>query len=181
MATQARITSTDALELFRASLIVFLGKANRSVDDVSDEVRRMRMWLQHDQRMHWEGEFRRRTKLLEQAQAELMSAQITSNQTSVLVRQAAVIKAKRALSEAEVKLRVLKKWSQNYDSSVGPAVKRLESLREYLTTDLPKAIAYLVNVQKTLDAYSSARVPTADTVSAPAAAAAPAVSEATQP
>jgi hypothetical protein len=175
MANQARITSTDALELFRAALIVFLGKANRSVDDVSDEVRRMRMWLQHDQRTHWEGEFRRRTKLLEQAQAELMSAQITSNQTSVLVRQTAVIKAKRALSEAEAKIRTLKKWVQNYDSAVGPAVKRLESLREYLTTDMPKAIAYLVNVQKTLDAYTSASVPTAETAPAPTTPAEPEV------
>jgi hypothetical protein len=167
MAIQARITSTDALELFRASLIVFLGKARRAVDDVSDEVRRTRVWLQHDQRTHWEGEFRRRTKLLEQAQAELMSAQITSNPTSVLVRQAAVIKAKNALLEAEAKLRTLKKWSQNYDSCVDPAVKRLESLREYLATDMPKAIAYLVSVQKTLDAYASAPVPTAEAAPAP--------------
>jgi hypothetical protein len=164
MAIQARITSTDALESFRASLIVFLTKAQRSVDDVSDEVRRTRVWLQHDQRTHWEGEFRRRTKLLEQAQAELMSAQITSNQTAVLVRQATVIKAKRALMEAEQKIRTLKKWIQNYDSCVDPAVKRLESLRQYLADDMPKAIAYLVNVQNTLDAYSSMPAPAAETV-----------------
>jgi hypothetical protein len=173
MATQARITSTDALESFRASLIVFLGKARRAVDDVSDEVRRTRVWLQHDQRTHWEGEFRRRSKKLEQAQAELMSAQITSNQTSVLVRQAAVIKAKNALIEAEGKLRTLKKWVQNYDSCVDPLVKRLESLREYLATDMPKAVSYLDSVQKTLDAYASTAVPTSEAAPAPSAPAEP--------
>jgi hypothetical protein len=178
MATQARITSTEALESFRASLIVFLGKARRSVDDVSDEVRRTRVWLQHDQRIHWEGEFRRRTKQLEQAQAELMSAQITSNQTSVLLRQAAVIKAKRALIEAEGKLRTLKKWVQNYDSCVDPVAKKLESLREYLSTDMPKAIAYLASVQKTLDAYAAAAVPTAEGAPAPTAPATPTETEA---
>src|SRR5271156_2813035 len=118
MAIQAKITSTEALESFRASLIVFLTKARRSLDDAGDDVRRTRQWLQHDQRVHWEGEFRRRTKRLEQAQQELMSARLgaSSNQQSALMlRQAAVAKAQRELVEVEEKLRKLKAWNQNYD------------------------------------------------------------------
>src|SRR5271170_2137284 len=108
MANQARVTSTDALESFRASLIVFLAKAHRCVDDVSDEVRRTRVWLQHDQRVHWEGEFRRRTKLLGQAEQELMSARLTNdNEGAMMLRQAAVSRARRALGEAEEKIRAL--------------------------------------------------------------------------
>lgn len=75
MGNQARVTTTDAFESFRASLILFLGKARRSVDDAGDEVRRTRLWLQHDQILHWDGEIRRRTKTLDQAQQELRSAQ----------------------------------------------------------------------------------------------------------
>lgn len=157
MAEQARVTSTDVFESFRSSLIVFLSKARRSMDDVGDEVRRTRNWLQHDQRLHWEGEVRRRNKLLDQAQQELMSARLTGNrETGLMVRQAAVNKAKQALSEAEAKLLRVKKWIQNYDHCADPVVKRLESLRQFLDNDLPKATAYLHNVQKTLDQYAAA-------------------------
>jgi hypothetical protein len=170
MAIQARVTSTDALELFRASLIVFLSKAHRCVDDVGDEVRRTRVWLQHDQTVHWAGELRRRTKLLEQAQQDLLSAKMAShNEAAMMVRQAAVTKARNALNEVENKIRTVKKWIQGFDSSVDPSVKKLESLRQFLANDMPKAIAYLVNVQRTLDLYASAQAPTSE--SAPAATA----------
>ena len=156
MGNQAKVTSTEALEAFRANLIVFLNKAHRSVDDVSDEARRMCLWLQHDQRVHWEGEFRKRSRALAQAEQELMSVRLSGTQQNALaVRQAAVNKAKRAVEEATEKLRCVKNWTQNYDGYADPIVKRLESLRQFLSDDMPKAIAYLVNVQRTLAAYSS--------------------------
>ncbi len=161
MATQAKVTSTEALEAFRASLIVFLAKARRSVDDCSDEVRRTRQWLQHDQRMHWEGEFRRRSKQLEQAQQELMSARFGAaarQQSALMARQMAVVKAQRDLAEVEGKLRKLKGWNQNFDTAADPIVKRMDRLRQSLN-ELPKAIAYLVGVQKALDAYTESAGP----------------------
>ena len=165
MGTQAKVTSTEALEAFRANLIVFLNKAHRSVDDVSDEARRMRLWLQHDQRVHWESEARKRARSLAQAEQELMSVRLSGTQQNALaVRQAAVNKAKHAMDEANEKLRRVKTWTQNYDGYADPIVKRLESLRQFLSDDMPKAIAYLVNVQRTLAAYSS--LPSAESVSA---------------
>ena len=56
MAEQAKVTSLDALESFRAKLIVFLSKSRRSIDEVSDEIRRTRNWLQGEQRVHWEAQ-----------------------------------------------------------------------------------------------------------------------------
>jgi hypothetical protein len=161
MANQARVTSTDALEAFRANLILFIGKAHRALDDTGDEVRRTRQWVQHDQRMHWEGEFRKRTKVLDQTQQELMSTRLTGNhETALLVRQAAVNKAKRALDEAQEKLRCVKGWAQNYDSCADPMVKKLEGMRQLLNSDLPKAVSYLLNVEKTLESYASGPAPT---------------------
>jgi hypothetical protein len=172
MGNQARVTSTDALESFRASLIVFLGKARRSVDDVSDEVRRTRQWLQHDQRLLWEGELRRRAKALERAEQELMSVRLASHQESALLaRQMAVNKAKLALSEAEDKIRKVKMWGQNFDNRADPVLKRLESLREVLNQDMPKAIAYLANALRTLEAYADMQAPATGTGPATASAA----------
>jgi hypothetical protein len=171
MAIQARVTSTDALESFRAKLIVFLHKARTSVDDVTDEVRRMRSWLQHDQPMRWEGEIRRRTKTLDQAQHELRNAQFAGNQESaVQTRQAAVNRAKQALAEAEDKLRRVKKWNLNYDNTADPIVKRLDSFRGFVTDELPKAVAHLRNVQKVLEAYAETGAPASDSGGAPASA-----------
>ena len=67
MATQAKITSTEALETFRSALIVFMTKTRVGLADASDAVKRMRQWIQHDQRVNLEGVFRRATKQLEQA------------------------------------------------------------------------------------------------------------------
>jgi len=52
MGNQAKVTSTEALDAFRSNLIVFRAKAKKSVDEVTDEVRRTRGWLQLDQKMH---------------------------------------------------------------------------------------------------------------------------------
>jgi chromosome segregation ATPase len=169
MATQAKVTSTEALETFRASLIVFRGKAKKSVDEVAEQVSRTRMWLQHDQRTHWEGEFRRRTKALQQAEQELSSARLTAhNESAMMARQAQVAKMRRAIAEAEDKLRRIKSWTQNYDSRVDPLAKRLESLRQYLDTDLPKAIGYLANAQKILADYAGGPSPSSESSATPA-------------
>jgi chromosome segregation ATPase len=169
MATQAKVTSTDALENFRASLIIFRGKAKKSVDEVTEQVSRTRMWLQHDQRTHWEGELRRNRKILQQAEQEMSSARLTShNESAMMARQAMVNKAKRAITEAEDKLRRIKNWIQNYDSKVDPLAKRLESLRNYLDTDVPRAIGYLANAQKILEDYARSPGPIIESASTPA-------------
>lgn len=161
MAIQAKVTSTEALESFRANLVIFLAKARRSLDDAGDQVRRTRQWLQHDQRTHWEGELRRRAKLLDQAQQELLSVRLSAavhQQSALMTRQMAVAKAQRELAEAEGKLKRLKAWSQNYEASADPIQKRMDKLRQTLD-ELPKAISYLVSVQKTLDAYAESSGP----------------------
>ena len=161
MATQARVSSTEALESLRAALIVFVGKGRRALGDVGDEVRRTRQWLQFDQRASWEGEVRRRTKALQQAQQELASVRFAGHQESAtMARQAAVNRAQRALSEAEDKRKKVKGWSQNFDHAVDPVYKRIGGLQHVLDHDLPKAIIYLASIQRTLAEYAKTSVAT---------------------
>ena len=58
MATQAKITSVEAIELFRAALIVFTSQARPALEEVSSEMTRTRLWLENDQRRFWENERR---------------------------------------------------------------------------------------------------------------------------
>ena len=159
MAEQAKVTSLDALERFRADLIIFMTTAHRCVDEAGDEVRRTRQWLQGEQRTHWEGAARQRKRVLDQAEADLYSARLSGLKDRTIVQEEAVRKAKRAMAEAEDKLRVLKKWNRDFDNHADPLVKRLEGMRYFLDHDMPKALTFLVQAQKTLEAYAEASAP----------------------
>lgn len=150
----AKVSSLEALERFRSSLIIFLNKANNSVSQISDEIRRTRGWVQNDQMLHWEGEIRRRKKVLEQAQQEMFSARISALRDDGYSHKAAVRKAQLALDEAEEKLRKVKQWSRDYDTRLYPLSKKLETLRQFLEGEMPKAITRLSQTQKTLESYT---------------------------
>src|SRR5687768_10917158 len=113
MSNQARVSSVEALDAFRANLIVFLSKSRRCLDDAGDELRRTRLWLQHDQRVHWENQVRKSRRVLEAAEQELFSAKLSDLRDNVSFQQNAVRKAKAALAHAEERLRNVKAWTRN--------------------------------------------------------------------
>lgn len=162
MAEQARVTSIDVLEALRVAIIHFLGEAQRGLDDVGDAVRRTRSWLEQEQRPHWEGQIRRRQRVLDDAEAELFAARLSPLRDATAKQQEDVRRARRALQEAEEKLRHVKKWLRDYDSAVEPLTKRLEGLRHFLDNDMIKALAYLVRAQKSLESYAAIQSPTND-------------------
>src|ERR1039457_2175091 len=104
MATQAKITSVEAIELFRAALIVFTSQARPALEEVSSEMTRMRLWLENDQRRFWENERRIRSKKLEQAQQELFNARISDFQETTSLLQMTFNRAQHAVHDAEEKL-----------------------------------------------------------------------------
>src|ERR1043166_4858972 len=118
MPQRAHITSVEALEIFRSQLIVYVTKARPTLEEVTGDVLRTRLWLQNEQRTHWEGQVRRRAKELEQAQAELFSARLSNLRKETAAEQMAFHRAKRHLEEAESKLRTLKNWNREFDSRV---------------------------------------------------------------
>ena len=161
MSQNAHVTSLDALETFRSQLIVYLEKLTAAVDDVSDDVMRTRVWLENDQRMHLEGEVRRRSKILEMAQQELFSSRISSLEQSTLDRQMAVRKAKNALDETMQKLTILKQWDRRFESEVDPLAKQIDKMRTMLGTDMEQAVSFLTQAIKTLDEYARLMPPPA--------------------
>ena len=154
MADRAQVTSTDAIETFRARLIVYLSKARPTLEEVSTEVHRTRIWLQIDQRRFWEEQLKARRKKLDQVQAELLAARISSLQTASSAQMMAVRKARDAVREAEGKVAALKRWDRELENRTEPFMRQLNQLQHSLTTDLPKAIAYLGQVLKSLEAYA---------------------------
>jgi hypothetical protein len=168
MPEQARVTSLEALERFRANLIVFLDEAHRSVDEVQDEVRRTRMWVQLEQRGFWEREIRKRQQKLDAAEQELLSAKLSGLRDNVRAQEEAVRKARRAVREGEEKHRNVRRWTRDFDHFVEPMTRKLEGLRHYLDSDLPKALSFLLQAQRTLEAYADIEAPRAVKPAAPA-------------
>ena len=170
----AHITSVEALEAFRTHLILYLSKARPTLDEVSSEVLRTRLWLQNDRRQHWEGQVRRRAKILETARQELFSAGIANLRETSAAEILAVRKAEHALEEAENKLRLVKKWDRELDSRLAPLAKQLEKLQTVLANDLPMGTAYLTQAIQTLDAYADTHLATELASPAPPNASGPA-------
>lgn len=161
MANQAKVTSVEALEGFRASLVLYLSKARPTLEEAADEVSRTRAWLQDDRRRHWETEVRRRARALEEAEAELFSSRLSSFREATAVQQLAVHKAKRALAEAEEKLDRVRKWNRDFENQADPLVKQVQGLHTFLVTDMAKAVAFLAQLIRTLEAYTEATPPSA--------------------
>lgn len=169
MAGQAQITSVEALEAFRADLIVFLSQMQPVIDEAGSEVVRMRFWLQNEQRQVLESQARRHHRRLEEAQAELFNARLSTLQESTILQTMAVQKNQRAVQETEHKLGLLKKWDRELENLAGPLLKPVEQLRGFLTTDMAKAVAYLNQAVQALEAYKKVAPPAApNAVVAPA-------------
>jgi len=154
MPERAKVHSVEVIEAFRASLIVYLEKARGALDDISDDVMRTRIWLQDEQRSHWEAQVKRRTRALQTKQAALFDARLSFMERSGMVEAAEVRKAKQSLEDANESLQTVKKWLRQYDSRVMPLAKDVDKLRDVLDQQMGKAVAYLGQVVKTLEAYT---------------------------
>jgi hypothetical protein len=159
MAERAQVTSVDAIEAFRANLIVYLSKARPTLEEAASEVMRTRVWLENEQRNYWEKELRLRKRELERTQAELFSARLSKLQQATGVQEMAFHRAQRAIREAEAKIAVLKKWTRELENQSEPLVKLVDQLHGFVTTDMVKAVAYLAQVVQTLEAYAGIAVP----------------------
>ena len=159
MADRAQVTSVEAVESFRADLIVFLTRARAVLEEASDDVMRTRLWVQNDQRRVWEGESRVRGRKLEEARSELFSAQLSQFNESTALHLMTVQRAERAAREAEAKLALLKKWDRELENRSDPLVRMVSQLHSFLTTDMGQAVAYLAQVVRALEAYADVPSP----------------------
>jgi chromosome segregation ATPase len=154
MPERANVTSVDALKAFRSHLIVYVSKARPTLEEVTGDVTRTRLWLESDRRVYWEAQVRRRTKELERAQQAVFGAGLSKLREVSMAEKMAVRKAKASLEEAEAKLKRVKQWIRELDQRLEPLTRQLEKLHTILSDDMVNAMAYLAKAAETLDAYA---------------------------
>ncbi len=159
MSEQAKISSIDALEAFRADLIQYIAKARVALEDMEGDVRRTQTWLDTDRLQHWTGQTRLWMKNLQQAEQELYSANLTNPQAGNAFQKMAVHKARRQLDEAEEKMRVVKKWRQTFENRATPLLRQLDPIFHLVGQQLPQGVHSLGEAIKALQAYAEKNVP----------------------
>jgi hypothetical protein len=169
MAGQAQISSIEAIEAFRADLIVFLDQMRPVLDEVSGEVVRMRFWLENEGREFWENQLRRRRRKLEEAQAALFNARISTLQDSSILQHMQAQKAQRAVDEAEQKIAAIKKWGRELENLTEPMLKQVGQLQGFLSADMARGVAALTQIIQALEAYRKVAAPALAADSAPVA------------
>ena len=167
MSGQAQVTSVEAIESFRAELVVYLAQMKPVLDEVTSEVQHTRSWLEDDRRRFWQQELRRRGRRLEDAKQELFNASMSLMGEAKSFQQMAVQRAQRDVQAVEDKLVVIKKWGRELDDRSAPLVKQMEQLHGFLGVEMAKAVAYLDLALKALDAYQSVAAPRAESTGEP--------------
>ena len=150
----AHVTSLDAIESFRASLLVYAQKAKVVLDDAADEITRTREWLRADRLPYWEAQVRHRKRKLEDAKAALFRSRTVAIRSLTPGDQAAVHTAKRVLQEAEDKLVKVKQWLNKYDPAVAIPAREIEHLRGLVVGKLPGGAAFLGRAVQKLQTYA---------------------------
>ncbi|HAB16677.1 MAG TPA: hypothetical protein PLX89_15560 [Verrucomicrobiota bacterium] len=172
MSERAQVSSIEAIESFRASLLTYLDAARPTLDEISGEVMRVRSWLDEDRLRFWEREVQRRNRLLREAQDALLSARMSHLREATDAEIVAVRKAKAALEEATERLRRVTKWCRDFDSRIAPLARQLDSLRNIFALEMPRAAASLTRTLDLLAEYAGQPPPSTNPIpdSSPSAA-----------
>jgi len=151
----AHVTNLESLERFRSSLVLFLERVGLILDEVGEEVKRTRIWLQSEQRMKLALEMKRVHRELETLESELFSARLSDLAQKKTGLQMLVNQKRRETHQIEETQRKVAAWSRHFDSSVETEARKVEKLRHHLDTDMVRAVTFMKEAIRQLEAYSS--------------------------
>jgi hypothetical protein len=153
----ARVQSIDALKHFRAALIKFAEVANVALGDAEGEINRIVMWLGHEQQQFWQTAIRKRQELVARAAEAVRAKKIfkdsSGRQQSAVDEEKQLLKAQRALQEAEQKLIATKRHYQRLQKEMHMYKGATTRLLTAVTSDLPNAVAMLNRMTEALEGY----------------------------
>jgi len=157
MAQKAHVTSIETLDKLRVALLIFIEKATLVLDEVSEEVKRTRIWLQVEQGPLIARMQKQRMKELDMFQQELYTARMSALNETKTGYQQRVNKKRKQLRDLEDKMRTVKKYIRNFDSEVEPVAKKVEKLRSVIDVEMKAAVIFLTKSVKILEAYSEVK------------------------
>jgi hypothetical protein len=156
MSNQAAVHSIEALKELRVALALFGEDALGALGAVEMEVRRTVQWLQHDRRLHWQDQIKRRREQVAAAKAELFRRELQKTpdySPSCSEQKELLRKAEAGLREAETKLALVKKWDPLLQQAVFEYHGTIRRIKDLASGDVPRAMARLERMIDALEAY----------------------------
>ena len=155
-AQSANVTSIDALQSVKATLVQFCADVESALVAMELEARRPVEWIEGDRARYWPQQARRASDLVQEARQALDRCEIrvsSQDRPSCYDEKKALEKAKRRLQLAEDKVRVLRRWGSEMQKATEDFSTQVARLRSFLETDITKAISAAERMSAALDRY----------------------------
>lgn len=156
MSNQTGVHSIEALKDLRVALALFSEDALSALGAVEMEVRRTVQWLQHDRRMYWQDQIKRRREQVASAQAEVFRRQLAKrpdSSPSCSEQKELLRKAEASLREAEMRAAMVKKWEPALQQAVFEYHGSIRRIKDLASGDVPRGMAKLERMVDALEAY----------------------------
>lgn len=160
----AKVISTQALLEAKAALLEFAAHAHAAYISVDADVARMGDRLTRELPAKWKAECRKRHDEVEQWKLEISRKRLIAapEPASVVFEQKKMRQAEARLEMARRKEANTRKWAMIWDKQAQQYRGACRALNDALASDIPKAVARLEAMLKTLEEYAKMRAPTGD-------------------
>jgi len=155
-AHSANVTSVEVLRGFRAALVKFGEALEAALVALDLEARRPVDWVEMDRARYWPQQGRRAGEVLSEAKLALERCEVrvsTEDTKYCYDERKAVEKAKRRLQLTEEKTQATKRWKVEMRKHHEDFQVEIAKARQYLETDVPRAIAELDRMLEALGRY----------------------------
>lgn len=163
MALPVNVSSVDVLVSAREAIVLFTEDAQSALAATDSEIRRCVDWLTHDQKLHWQGEVKRRQDDLSGAKAELhrkQLSQVKGGNVHDSEQREAVRLAKRRLEEAEEKVELVKRTLPILEKAVMEYLGQARPFADALEFEVERSGGLLDRMIVAIEEYSRTTAPT---------------------
>lgn len=158
----ANLRSLEALHDFRAALIVYIEDASLALQSMTMEIQKTFEWIEHEQPHYWNAQLRRAFDLVAQTRAAYETCRmrtVAGRRPACMEEKQAYARAKLRLQYCQEQLQVVKQLANKIQHAADEFRGRLSGLLTMLEADLPKAVARLEKMLRTLEAYAEVTRP----------------------
>lgn len=159
----ARVASIEGLDRFRAALLGFIDDAANALGEADSELQRLQLWLDGEQKLHWQQELRRRSEEVARAKSALYRKQVTvsakDRPPSAVDERKALRRAEERVAEAEQKLKRIRHWSIHLGQEANRYRGAIAPLSAALERELPASALLLKRAVSALESYLHAAPP----------------------
>ncbi len=152
----ANVTSLEALDRFEAALRRLQEEASIALDELDMEIHRAVEWIQHECKHYWKHQVRRGYQQVTEARVALERKRmfpIGDHRPSCYDEKKALQQAKQRLALAQEKVETVRRWSWAITQAVTEYKGDIGPFANWLSVDLPKAIAAVQRMGDALDTY----------------------------